>query len=213
MVYVMIKPVSGQCNLRCKYCFYMDEAEHREVASYGRMSLATLQNIVKKTCEAAEKTRDACTFVFQGGEPTLRGLEFYQELARMQSPYRERGVIIYNTIQTNGMVLDQEWANFLAQNQFLVGLSLDGTAQINDALRTDACGRGSYSQIRQAAACLDRAKVSYNIVTVVTKEIAKSAKTIYNDYLNHQWFYLQFIPCLDPYGEPPGGIFTLLDTG
>lgn len=204
MLYIMIKPVSGQCNLRCKYCFYLDEAEHREVASYGSMSVETLRNIVNQTCRAAEQTHGACTFVFQGGEPTLRGLPFYRELVRLQEPYRKRGLTICNTIQTNGMLLDEEWAQFLARYQFLVGLSLDGTEDTNDALRVDANGRGSYARIRRAAACLDQAGVSYNIVTVISKDIAKSVKRIYNDYSINGWNYLQFIPCLDPYGEIPG---------
>ena len=92
----------------------------------------------------------------------------------------------------------------MSQNHFLVGLSLDGTPEIHDALRPDPTGQGSYLRVKQAADLLQAAGAAYNIVTVVTKSVANSAKNIYNQYLQNGWDYLQFIPCLDPYGETPG---------
>lgn len=202
MLYIMMKPASGQCNLRCRYCFYADEAARREIPSYGVMSLETLDNIIDKAYAAGEA---ACTFVFQGGEPTLRGLSFFEELIRLQRPHRERGLYITNTIQTNGLLIDEVWAAFLARNQFLVGLSLDGPQALNDALRVDAAGGGSYERICRAARMLQQAGAPFNIVTVVTKGLAGRAKEVYRSYLQNGWNYLQFIPCLDPYSEKPGG--------
>ena len=201
MKYVMLKPASSQCNLHCKYCFYQDEAELRDVVSYGNMSLDTLAHVVQKICQSGDRE---CVFVFQGGEPTLRGLPFYEELIRLQQPYRKQGISISNTIQTNGLLIDEQWASFLAQNEFLVGLSLDGTEKINDSLRVDSRGDGSFRKIKRAAQLLEQANVPFNIVTVVTKKIAGHAQEVYKAYLDNGWRYLQFIPCLDPYGETPG---------
>ena len=119
----MIKPASGGCNLRCRYCFYADITEHREVASYGKMSEETLETLVKK---ALEESEESCTFVFQGGEPTLAGLDFFRSLAVLQQQYRKKGQAVHNAIQTNGTLLTGEWVEFLAKHHFLMGISVDG---------------------------------------------------------------------------------------
>lgn len=202
MLYVMIKPASGQCNLRCKYCFYQDETSLRDTPSYGNMTEKTLTNVIRKACSTGEKE---FTFVFQGGEPTLRGLDFFKKVVELQNPYKEKGMTFFNTIQTNGLLIDEDWADFLAENQFLVGLSLDGTKAINDSLRIDAAGNGSYDRIKKTADLFTKKNVDFNIVTVISNEVAKNAKEIYREYLANGWTYLQFIPCLDPYEEKPGG--------
>lgn len=120
---LLIKPASSLCNLRCRYCFYHDVASHRETASFGVMREELLETLVRKALEQAD---GQCMFGFQGGEPTLAGLDFYRKLVQLQKQYNTRGIRIINTIQTNGMLIDDEWAEFLAEHKFLVGLSLDG---------------------------------------------------------------------------------------
>ena len=122
-VSILIKPASSACNLQCKYCFYRDVANHREKSYEGMLSLETMETVIASAMEYAE---GSCSFAFQGGEPTLAGLDFYQRVVELEERYRRPGVEIHNAIQTNGICVDEAWAEFFAKHHFLVGLSLDG---------------------------------------------------------------------------------------
>lgn len=193
---LLIKPVSGLCNMRCKYCFYNDVASCREVGSYGLMSGKTQENLVKKALSTATK---ACTFGFQGGEPTMIGLKFYVKQIELEKKYNKNRVHISNTIQTNGILMDEEWAKFLAENKFLVGLSLDGPEDINDALRIDNNGNGTYNRVMETVRLFDKYKVEYNILNVVTRPVAQNAKKVYKFYKDNNFRFLQFNECIDPF--------------
>lgn len=132
------------CNLRCHYCFYHDEAKNREVESYGFMSEETLENVIRKALDYSDT---ACSFTYQGGEPFLRGLDFYRKAVVLQKKYNAKGLHISNAIQTNGTCLDEKWAEFLKENNFLVGISLDGTGFIHDRFRVDGQGEGSFAAV------------------------------------------------------------------
>ncbi len=199
---LLIKPASSNCNLRCKYCFYHSIAENRQTDSYGMMDIKTLETLVKKALEYADH---ACTFAFQGGEPTLVGLDFFRKLIEFEKKYNVKKVQINNALQTNGMVIDAEWAKFLAENRFLVGLSLDGPKDIHDSYRVGLGGKGSFLRIMETVNHFNKHKVEYNILFVVTAYVARHINKIYNFYKKHDFRYLQFIPCLDPLGEKPGG--------
>ncbi len=121
---LMLKPSSGMCNMRCKYCFYADETQKRSVPSYGFMSLETLEQVMKKALEAAD---GSCTICFQGGEPTLAGLDFFRHAVELGARWSVHGCAVSYALQTNGLLIDEEWCRFLAQHHFLVGVSLDGT--------------------------------------------------------------------------------------
>lgn len=199
----LIKPASGSCNMRCKYCFYADEQAKREVCSYGMMSLETMHRIVDKGLAFADRD---CTFAFQGGEPTLIGLGFFRDLveyAKVQP--NPRRVKLHFAIQTNGYVIDEEWARFLGENHFLVGVSLDGTKEIHDRYRPDAAGNGTWNRVMGAIRLLENQKVDYNILTVVTAATARNSQKIYNFFKKNKMAYQQYIECLDPIGEEPGG--------
>ncbi len=202
---LLIKPASGNCQLRCRYCFYENVSESRETSYYGLMTLDTLDLLVKK---AIAETTDHCTFAFQGGEPTLAGLDFYRELIRLQEKYRAEfqkiSLVIHNAIQTNGMLLDDDWCAFLAQHKFLVGLSLDGDKDIHDLNRIDAQGKGTYTRAMKAAKLLEKHQVEFNILVVVTRQLARRAKHIYHTLVKNGFRYLQFIPCIDDFGKEPG---------
>ncbi len=199
---VLIKPASGSCNLRCKYCFYHSVTEMRRVKSYGFMSLETLETIVRKALGSAD---GHCVFAFQGGEPTLVGLDFYRELIKLQKKHNLKRVNIQNAIQTNGMLIDDDWARFLAENHFLVGLSLDGPKDIHDNMRTDISGKGSYTKAMEAVRLFNKHHTQYNILTTVNANVARHAEKVYRFFRKNGFDYLQFIPCLDPLGEEPGG--------
>lgn len=198
---VLMKPASSLCNMSCRYCFYCDEAQKREQASYGMMSEATLKNVIRKTLTRAEHV---ASYAYQGGEPTLRGLEFFEKAVAYQKQYNQRGIRVQNALQTNGYVIDEAWCRFFKENHFLVGLSIDGTRETHDYFRHDRNGGGTYDTVSRAAALMDRFQVDYNILTVVTAEVAANIKAVYKDYRRHGWHYQQYIACLEPLGEGHG---------
>lgn len=201
-LHLLIKPASGSCNLRCRYCFYADEAANRETASYGMMSLETLENAVEKALDFAS---GSCTFAFQGGEPTLAGLPFYRALMEMTRVHNRKCLKLNYVLQTNGILIDREWAEFLRANSFLVGLSLDGPKGINDRWRVDASGSGTFAKVQRAAMLLRQHGVEFNLLSVVTAQTARNIDAIYGFYQRNMYRYQQYIPCLDPLGEPRGG--------
>lgn len=198
---LLIKPSSGGCNIRCKYCFYHDEQLNRETFSYGFMSEETLEVLIKKALEYATVH---CSFGFQGGEPTLRGLDFYRRVVELQKKYNVHHTQIANAIQTNGLLIDDEWAQFLHENRFLVGLSLDGVKDVHDQNRLDPEGKGTFNRVLQAAQKLTAHQVDFNLLTVVTNRTADMITKIYNFYRRSNLLYQQYIPCLDPLEEERG---------
>ena len=201
-VTVMLKPASGMCNLRCKYCFYTDETAHRAVPSYGMMKYDVLEAVLRKILEFAE---DTCTIAFQGGEPTLAGIEFFEYEIELQKKLNIHNVKILNTIQTNGYLLDDRWAEFFAKNHFLVGISLDGPKDIHDQNRLDTDGKGTYTRVMHAVQLLQKHKAEFNVLTVVTASTCKSIRKIYGFFERNKLCYQQYIPCLDPLDEERGG--------
>ncbi len=198
---LLIKPASGSCNLRCKYCFYADEMENRTVQSYGMMSIETLENMIKKTFDYAEYN---CTIAFQGGEPTLIGLDYYKKVVEFVDKYNVNKLPVNYAIQTNGVVINDEWASFFTKHNFLVGLSLDGTKEIHNEFRIDSKGEGTFDRVMAAAQTLKKHQTQFNILTVVNAKVSKKAKEIYNFYKENNFLYHQFIECLDPLGEKRG---------
>lgn len=201
-VSVLIKPSSGMCNMHCDYCFYCDEIEKRRQKSYGFMSEETLENIIRKTLPRAE---EGISFAFQGGEPTLRGLDFFRKAVEFEDSYNRSGIPIQNTLQTNGTLLNEEWCDFLAENHFLVGISVDGIRETHDKYRHfSGSRRSAFDQTLKTAEMMDRAGVEYNILTVVNSETAANIGEIYNFYREMGWNWQQYIACLDPLGEGKG---------
>ena len=195
---VLIKPASGGCNMLCDYCFYCDEARKRERAFYGLMTEQTLKNVIRKTMLYAE---GQISYVFQGGEPTLCGLEFYEKVLMYQKQYNKHGIRVQNAIQTNGYALDEAWCRFFRENQFLVGVSVDGTKEIHDTYRHSKTGKPTFDRILQSISLLEQYQVDYNILTVVTKQAAARIADIYEFYKEKGWRYQQYILCLEPFAE------------
>lgn len=205
---LLIKPASGLCNMRCAYCFYADVEKNRQVPSYGLMTRTTLESLVRRAFEYAGKSQ--ISFAFQGGEPTLAGLDLYRELIALQHEHNRLGAEIQNSIQTNGLAINADWAEFLAKHRFLVGLSLDGTKAIHDSNRVDASGRGTYTRIKKAASLLSAAGVEFNILCVVTSEMARHGGQVFDALASDGFRYLQFIQCLDGFDCPPS-TYSLTD--
>ena len=199
---LLIKPASGNCNMRCRYCFYADELDNREIRSYGKMSVDTMHTIVEKAMEYGDYE---CTIAFQGGEPTLAGLDFYRDLVAYVTAHENpKKLKIHYALQTNGYLINEEWAAFLGENHFLVGVSLDGLKEIHDRYRLDTAGKGTYQRVISAIRLLEKHQVEYNILTVVTAATARNGQKIYNYFKKNHFGYQQYIECLDPIGEEPG---------
>jgi uncharacterized protein len=158
------------------------------------MSYETLEVLVRQAIDYAD---EYLTFAFQGGEPTLAGVEFFEKAVELQQKYNTKGLIIENTLQTNGILLDESWAAFLHKNHFLVGLSLDGPKKVHDLYRKNVNGSDTFSQVMNAARLLDRYQVDYNIVSVITNDSCDKASYLYKFYKRNKFPYVQFIPCMD----------------
>ncbi|MDO4175201.1 MAG: anaerobic sulfatase maturase [Eubacteriales bacterium] len=200
-VNILIKPASSACNMSCRYCFYKDVAQNREKESEGMLSIEQMENII---CAGMEYADQICSFTFQGGEPTLAGLDFYQQAVQLVKKHRKKGVDVRFAMQTNGYAIDARWAEFLHENHFLVGLSLDGTTSQHNANRLDCTGKGTWGSAMRAAKLFDTYRVEYNILCVVTGENARHVGQIYRFYRKNNFRWLQFIPCLEPIGEKWG---------
>ncbi len=199
----LVKPASSLCNMRCRYCFYEDEAANRAQASMGVMSAQTAELLIRQALETVD-FNGQISFAFQGGEPTVAGLGFFQNFVETVRRLNTRRIPVSYSIQTNGLALDGDWAEFLAKNRFLVGLSLDGDKAIHDEFRVDAAGKGTWARVQKNLALLQKAGVECNLLCVVTRRCAKSAVRVYHALQKTGIRYLQFIPCLDPLGEPRG---------
>lgn len=200
-VSVLMKPASGMCNLHCEYCFYCDEVSKRTKQSFGMMSEETLKNVIRRTLLRAE---GYAGYAFQGGEPMLRGLDFFEKVVFYQQKYNKNQVRIQNALQTNGTLLNGAWCEFLYKNHFLVGISLDGTEEIHDAYRKGADMADTFGQVLQGIRLLEQYQVDFNILTVVHDLTAEHIEEIYSFYKREGWNYQQYIACLDPLGEPHG---------
>ena len=186
--------------MRCKYCFYADEMGHRASPSFGIMSLDTAELVVQRTIEYSH--RDGFVgFMFQGGEPTVAGLDFFRCFTELVKKHNECGLRVSYGLQTNGYAIDAEWAKFLAENGFLVGLSIDGPAELHNRNRVDAQGENTFNKVMNAAALFRKYGVSFNTLTVVTSQNAASAVKIYNFLVKNGMTWHQFIPCLAPLGD------------
>ena len=168
---LLIKPVSGDCNLRCAYCFYRE----RPTDPYAgqprrRMSDAVLEALIGQRMRL---DRRAAGFAWQGGEPTLAGVEFFRRVVDLEQQYGRAGQMVSNALQTNGLLIDAEWADLLAEYQFLVGISLDGPAAYHDAYRTGANGGGSHARVEAALGYLLQRGVATNVLSVVNDVTAE----------------------------------------
>ena len=200
-VNVLIKPSSGLCNLRCRYCFYHSPELNPDTDEHGFMKPETAENLIKRAFEYAS---EQVVFAFQGGEPTLCGLEFFQEFVSMAEKYNIKGLRVSYSIQTNGIAINDEWAGFLAKNKFLTGLSIDGPSSVHNKNRIDVMEHSSLKKVMDTKRLFDKYGVEYNALCVVTSETAKYPAQVYEFFKKQGIQYIQYIPCLDPFGEDPG---------
>lgn len=200
----LIKPASSLCGLRCRYCFYADEAANRQLGNMGLMSEQTVDLLLTQAFSTISPG-GSIQFTFQGGEPTLVGLAWFQSFtskARLACP---DGVQLRFSIQTNGMELDASFAEFFHREHYLVGLSIDGFRENHNLWRVDTQGDGTWSRAVKALRLLQNHNVDVNVLCVVTGHCARNPEKAYKTLKNLGARYLQFIACLDPIAQERGG--------
>lgn len=194
-VSVMIKPSSSMCNMRCEYCFYHSLSADRELSFRGIMSETTLKNTLRKAFAHADGLPVALSF--QGGEPLLAGKEFFLSVERLLRELNVRRSPVSVAIQTNGTLIDEEWCEIFRRNRWLLGLSLDGDAPRN-SLRVFTDGAPTFDKVYAAAKMLQKHRVEFNILTVLTKPVAENIERVYAFFRRNKFRHLQFIPVLKP---------------
>lgn len=204
---VMLKPASSLCDLRCKYCFYADVTSKREVKSFGVMRPETVEKIIGNLFDGLG-AGDGVTVAFQGGEPTLAGLDWFRAFVK-QADAAKGAVRLNYALQTNAVLLDDEWAAFLTEHHFLTGVSLDGPADIHDLNRVDTAGKGTYKLVMHAIRCLERAGAEYNILVTLTNTAARHPEKIWKWIVENNFRHVQFTPCLAGLGETERGPYAL----
>lgn len=195
---VLIKPASSLCNIRCKYCFYANISSLREVKSFGKMKKDVAEKMIDNIYIDLDDG-DELSIAFQGGEPTLAGLPYFQSIVDLINK-QEKEVKVDFSIQTNGILINQRWCEFFKKNNFLIGLSIDGHPIYHDLNRIDPKGRGTFNKVLATKKLFDEYKIEYNVLCVLTNPLAKEAKKVFNFLIKEN---IQFIPCLDDL-EPNG---------
>ncbi|MDV7024153.1 anaerobic sulfatase maturase [Atlantibacter subterranea] len=195
--HVMAKPTGSVCNIDCTYCFYLEkEALYPERNRDWRMSDETLARFIQQ--HIAAQRGQHVIFAWQGGEPTLMGIDFFRRVVALCEQYAD-GKTIEHTLQTNGILLNDEWAAFFAAHRFLVGISIDGPEQLHNLYRKNRAGRGTWQQVMAAIALLKKHQVEFNTLTVVGTHNVGHAREIYAFLLSVGSRYLQFIPLVERY--------------
>ncbi|MBS3735165.1 MAG: anaerobic sulfatase maturase [Phycisphaerae bacterium] len=195
---IMAKPVCGVCNLDCSYCYYTMKPQrlYPEVSdpSQFRMSDAVLEAYTRQYLEAMPARAE---FGWQGGEPTLAGLDFFKRAVELQKQYRRDGQVVTNALQTNGTLLDEAWCDFLSEEEFLVGISVDGPPQWHDHYRRDHAGRPTFHRAWAGLERLRDRSVAFNVLVTLNAANAPHGGDIYRYFVNRGVRYLQFIPILE----------------
>ena len=192
---LLIKPVSGDCNLACTYCFYtrVPNMLYPESRTH-RMDDEMLDRMVREFLGYGFSPSIMC---WQGGEPTLAGLDFFRKVVELQEKHGKPGQVVGNALQTNGLLIDDDWSRFLAQYRFLVGVSIDGPAYIHDKQRVHASGSGSWRQVMRAARRFSRDGVAFNVLAVVSRANQDRGKEVFQWLVSQGFAHVQFIPCVE----------------
>lgn len=193
---VMLKPASSFCNLKCEYCFYQSLASERDEYSKGMMTDATMKSTITSALDFADGSD--VYFTFQGGEPLLCGLDFYKNFVEYTKKCNNKNSVIHYCLQTNGTLLNDDYAEFFKQNNFLLGVSLDGDEALN-CYRVYPNGDNSFNDVIKGIEALKKHNVSFNVLSVLTKQTANNFRKAYRFFKSNNLKYVQFIPCLRPF--------------
>lgn len=192
---ILIKPASSLCDMRCTYCFYADVARARSVKSYGIMPAETAHAIIDNVFSDLS-AGDKVTFAFQGGEPTVAGLAYFEDFCAY-AMQQCGGISVSFALQTNGYTIDEVWCELLVQYNFLVGISIDGDQSIHNENRKTPGGEGTYKRIMHSKKLLEQFGIECNVLSVLTSSTARHPKAIWDFLVKENIRFVQFIPCMD----------------
>ena len=198
--HVMAKPTGPMCNLNCEYCFYLEKQQLFPKMNGCRMSDEVLEAYIRQTF--ASQNTPELSFAWQGGEPTLMGIDFFRKVLTLQKLH-SKGKRVHNALQTNGTLLNDEWAEFLAKNDFLVGISIDGPAALHDCYRKDRHQGPTHERVMRGLAALIKHGVEFNTLTVVNRRNSREPQRVYRFLKEIGSRYMQFIPLVERAGAGP----------
>ena len=199
--HVMAKPTGPICNLDCKYCFYLEKENLYPGERNWAMSPEVLESYIRQYIQA--QTAPTITFAWQGGEPTLLGIDYFRRIVELQRKYAD-GRNIANVLQTNGVLLNDHWAEFLAANRFLVGISIDGPRELHDCYRVNKGGRPTFDSVMAGIGHLKKHGVDFNTLTVVNRKNSYHPLEVYRFLREIGSGYMQFIPIVERIASSPG---------
>ncbi|MBW1892695.1 MAG: anaerobic sulfatase maturase [Deltaproteobacteria bacterium] len=191
---ILVKPAGPDCNMACRYCFYCEKANLFPSPATHRMNEDILEEMIKQLMQQGSSQ---VAVSWQGGEPTLMGIPFFEKAVDLMQRYG-RGQEVGNGFQTNGILIDGEWARFFRKYSFLVGLSIDGPEHVHDKYRRMAGGKGTWAKVSDTARMLQDEGVSVNALSVVNDYSVRYPKEIYQYLKDIGFEYMQFIPCVEP---------------
>jgi len=202
--HVMAKPTGARCNLRCDYCFFLEKSELYPGSDF-RMTDEVMEAFTRQTIAAQQVP--FVTLAWQGGEPTLMGLDFFRRALEVERDALPPGWNVERTIQTNGTLLDDEWAEFLARNNILVGLSLDGPRELHDVYRHDGAGRSVFDSVEAAARLLQKHGAEFNVLCTINAANSLHPLEVYRYFRDELGArYLQFIPIVEVESRPTASL-------
>lgn len=199
---LLIKPASAVCNLDCSYCFYLDrDADPYKALPGRRMTLETLERLVDTYLFYSYPES---AFAFQGGEPTLAGLPFFEKLIEFQKRHGRNGQAVSNSIQTNGLLIDDAWCHLFKAYQWLIGISIDGPEAMHDLYRINRQGRGTWRAVINAIECLNKNQVEFNVLCVLSRANVEQPGELYHFFRSLGVRHIQYIPLaeFDGLGQP-----------
>jgi uncharacterized protein len=193
-IHVVTKPIGPLCNLNCEYCFYLEKQALFAPNGKYRMTDDILRAFIFNYISS--QASPVVEFVWQGGEPTLLGLDFFKRVIELQKPFVKRKTIT-NSLQTNGTLLTAEWCQFLKKHDFMVGISLDGPKEIHDRYRRDRKGNETFDQVMRGLRLLREHQVEYNVLACVARDTAKRPLDIYHFFKEERVEFIQFTPVVE----------------
>ena len=187
---VMAKPVGSRCNMRCHYCYYLEKGQYSAHEKQSRMSFKLLEKLIRQTIEAS--AGPVVSFTWHGGEPTLAGLDFYKKAVELEKKDLPRGWQVWNNLQTNGLLLSDEWCRFLRENRFDVGLSIDGSQTVHDQNRRDLGGQGTWDRVRRGVERLQKAGIQPDLLCTVNSASLTDPLGVYRALRDFGTGWMQF---------------------
>ncbi len=201
-LHVVAKPVGPACNLNCEYCFYLEKQALFSAGEQYRMPDDVLYAFI--TSYINSQPTPVVEFVWQGGEPTLLGIDFFKKVIELQRPFKKKKTIS-NSLQTNGTLLNDTWCRFLKQNNFMVGISIDGPQDIHNCYRRDRAGKGSFERVMRGLRLLQKHKIDYNVLACVARETATRPLDVYRFFRDEGVEFIQFAPVVERLADAGDG--------